>query len=215
MEIEFYGANCFRVRTKKGSIVFDDNLDSVGHKNTTKDGDVVFYTQRQMVSSKVASKARLVIDSPGEFEVGDLTIKAVQTRAHMDEEDKETATVYQCMLNNTTVTILGHVHPEMNDQAVELAAGTDVLIVPVGGNGYTLDAVGAAQVVKKLEPSVVIPSHFDASGFKFEVPASPVEEFHKVSALAQDVAQDVYKVDKPNPELANQTHTVVLNIKKA
>ena len=214
MEIEYFGANCFRVKTKDASIVFDDNLDAVGAKTITKDADALFYTQKMLVSDAASKKARLVVDSAGEFEVGDVSVQGVQTRAHTDEDDAMTAAAYQCMYQGKTITILGHVHPDLTDEIVEVAGGTDVLILPVGGNGYTLDAVGAASVVKKIEPEVVIASQFEAKGFSFEVPAAPLEEFVKTSALTAADAVDVYKIDKPNADLATQTHIVQLSIKK-
>ena len=39
MEIEFYGANCFRISTKKTALVVDDNLVELGAKSVTKAGD--------------------------------------------------------------------------------------------------------------------------------------------------------------------------------
>lgn len=214
MEIEYYGANCFCIKTKKSSVVVDDDLNKHGLKNVAKKDDAVFYTQKQLVSEEVVQKARLVIDSAGEFEVGDVSVKALQTRGHMDESGVETATVYQFLYSNTTVTVLGHLHPDLADDVLEMAGGTDVLIVPVGGNGYTLDAVGATSAIKKIEPDVVLPSHYNAKGLSFEVPVAPLEDFLKTSGLQADEPQDSYKVDKPNQELSTQTHVVVLNIKK-
>lgn len=213
MEIEFYGANCFRVKTKKTSLVFDDNLKSLGAKSITKDKEVLLYTNKALESEDAVQKARLTLDSPGEFEVGDISVQGVQARAHMDEESQATATVFQCMFANTTVTVLGHVHPEVSAEVLELIGGSDVLILPVGGNGYTLDAVGATSVVKKVEPGVVIASQFEDNSLKFEVPAAPLDEFVKTSALTAAEPADSYKTDKPNAELASQTHIVVLNKK--
>jgi L-ascorbate metabolism protein UlaG (beta-lactamase superfamily) len=212
MEIEFYGANCFRIKTKKASIVIDDNLASLGQKSITKDTDVAVFTNKILLNGS-KSKARLVLESAGEFEIGDLSLKAVQTRAHMDETGADTATVFQFLYNGTSVTALGHIHPDIASDVLELTAGTDVVLVPVGGNGYTLDSVGALSVIKKIEPEVVIPSQYDAPGFKFEVPAAPLEDFIKTSALVAGEPRDVYKVDKPDTELAGQTHLVVLTIK--
>ena len=215
MEIEYFGANCFRVKTKKTSVVFDDNLDSLGKKNITKNGEALFYTQEALKSEKASSSAKLVVDCPGEFEVGDLSVKAQSNRSHLDEEGKSSATVFQCTHSGVSVTVLGHVHGELSEEVLEMVSGTDVLIVPVGGNGFTLDAVGAVSVVKSTEPAVVIPSQYDAAGFKFEVPAAPLDDFIKTSALKVAEAQDCYKVDKPDVELSESTHIVKLNIKKA
>jgi L-ascorbate metabolism protein UlaG (beta-lactamase superfamily) len=213
MELEFFGANCFRVTTKNASVVIDDNLVNLGAKSIVKDAEVVFFTQKILENDAAKNKARLVIDSAGEFEVGDLSVKALQTRAHMDEEGVESATVYQFMYGGKTVTILGHVHPDISGALLELAGGTDVLVLPVGGNGYTLDAVGATSVIKKIEPDVVIPSHYEDAQFNFEIPQSPLDEFIKTAALQTTEKKDSYRLDKPETELIGQTHIVLLNAK--
>lgn len=211
MEIEFFGANCVRVRTKNASIVFDDNLSTLGAKTITKDQDALFYTNKNLVDESATAKARLLIDSPGEFEIGDVTVKSVHARAHIDEETAHTAAVFQCLHNNKTITILGHVHPDINDYVIELAGGTDVLVIPVGGNGYTLDSVGASNVIKKIEPEVIIPTQYDEKGLKFEVPAAPLDDFLNASGIKKSKeTTDSYKIEKPDSELSGQTHIVVV-----
>ncbi len=213
MEIEFFGANCFRIKTKNSSIVIDDNLASIGGKTVTKETDVAIFTNKLLQNDNAVKKARLTLNSAGEFEIGDISVKAVQTREHLDEESAATATVFQCLYEGKSVTILGHIHPDIADNVIELAGGTDVMIVPVGGNGYTLDAVGAVSAIKKIEPEVVIPSQYDIPGLSYEVPAAPLEDFKTASALPTAEPKDSYKVDKPDPELIGKTHLVVLTIK--
>lgn len=212
MEIEFYGANCFKLKTKNTVIVVDDNLSTLGAKSIVKEKDAV----AMLVSNAVidiaesAKKTRLILDRPGEYEVGDVSVSGIQVRSHMDEEDVMTGTVYQCVFENKTVTILGHIHPDISSELQEYASGTDVLIVPVGGNGYTLDAVGATQVVKKLEPEVVIASHYEDSSLKFEVPAAPLDDFVKTSGLPTAESVELFKLGKVAPELADKTHLQVM-----
>jgi L-ascorbate metabolism protein UlaG (beta-lactamase superfamily) len=213
MEIEFFGANCFRIKTKNASIVIDDNLEALGGKTITKESDVAIFTNKILENEKTKVKARLTLDSAGEYEIGDLSVRAIQTRAHMDQTDEAESAVFQCMYDGTTVTILGHIHPDMADEIVEFAGGTDVLIVPVGGNGFTLDAVGATSAIKKIEPEVVIPSQYEVKGLNYEVPAAPLDDFKKTSALPVSEPKDSYKVSKPDAELAGKTHLVVLNAK--
>ena len=209
MEIEFLGANCFRIKSKSTTVIVDDNLEKIGGKSPQGEKTVAFYTSAD-VRGDAKTASRLVIDSPGEFEVGDLTVTGAQARAHMDEDGKESATVYQFMLANQTVTVLGHVHPDVSAEVLELIGGTDVLIVPVGGNGYTLDPTGAADVVKKVEPGVVIPSHYEIKGLNYEVPAQPLEEFAKIVPASDDGPQDSYKVSKSEGE-STQTKVIILN----
>lgn len=215
MDIEFFGANCLRLRTKEAVIVVDDNLASLGGKTVTTDKTALFYTNNTLAEKSAKAKARLVIDTAGEFEVGDVTVTGEQTRSHMDEEGKESATVLQLTIGNQTVTVLGHVHPDLSKAVVELIGGTDILVIPVGGNGYTLDGVAAASIIKKAEPDIVIPTHYDQKDLKFEVPAQTLDEFFKVSSLQASEAVDIYKLGKAVDGATDQTKVVVLNAKKS
>jgi L-ascorbate metabolism protein UlaG (beta-lactamase superfamily) len=214
MDIEFFGANCVRLKTKETTIVVDDNLSLMGGKTITTDKTSLFYTNKMLVDQSAKSKARLTIETAGEFEVGDLTVTGQQTRGHMDEKDIESATVFQFMSGTQTVTVLGHVHPDLSKEVVELIGGTDVLMIPVGGNGYTLDGVAASSIVRKAEPAVVIPTYYNGGKLQFEVPAQTLEEFFKISALSQpEESVDVFKLSKASDVESGSTKVVVLKAK--
>ncbi len=214
MEIEFFGANCFRVKTKITFLVVDDNLDKLGAKNITRDKDTLLLTNKNLRSEKPVNSAMLVLDTAGEFEIGDVSIKAIRTRGHMDDEEEHNATVYQFRANGTSVVVLGHIHPNLSTDILELVSGTDVLILPVGGNGFTLDVIGAMSVIKQTEPEVVIPSSYNLPNLRYEVPVASLEEFTKASSLSVGDPQDSYKVGDINPELTGQIKVVILNTKK-
>jgi L-ascorbate metabolism protein UlaG (beta-lactamase superfamily) len=187
MELEFFGGNCFRIKTKQTTIVIDDNLEAMGKKSILSDKVAAFYSS-DVVVQPAKNPAYLMIDSPGEFEVGDVTVKGVQARAHVDEGDKKSATVFQFMHSGQTISVLGHVHPDLEADVLELISGTDVLVVPVGGNGFTLDPIGASSIIKKTEPAVIVPSQYElaSAGLTYEVPAQPLSEFAKVASLNMD-----------------------------
>jgi L-ascorbate metabolism protein UlaG (beta-lactamase superfamily) len=84
----------------------------------------------------------------------------------------------------------------------------DVLVVPVGGNGYTLDPIGAAKVIKKIEPKLIIPVHYEDKGIKYEVPQVPLEEALKV--LAVEPKETVAKLKLKSTELSETTQLIVL-----
>jgi len=214
MEIEFFGGNCFKIKTKETVVVVDDNLVKVGGKGIVDDKTTALYTSLDLVDDSAKVKPKLMIDSPGEFEVGDLTITGLRARAHMDADDTETATVYQFTVKNQTVTVTGHIHPNISDDVADFIAGTDVLIVPVGGNGFTLDSVGAAKVIKKADPSVVIPSQYETKGLNFEVPAAPLDEFEKLPTVTIEGSQDSFKLSDIPSEEGAVAKVVVLNVKK-
>ena len=55
----------------------------------------------------------------------------------------------------------------------------DVLIIPVGGNGYTLDATGAVTLTRLIDPKIVVPIHYADPAIKYEVPQDDFETFAK------------------------------------
>lgn len=205
MDIEFFGANCVRLTTKKASVVIDDNLAHIGGKSITRDTDVVVCTQDVLA---VTDSKELKVHTPGEFEVKGVSIVGVQARAHTDQPGERTATMYKCIAEDTHVLITGHVYPELDDKQLETIGRVDVMIVPVGGNGFTLDPLGALKIIRKVEPSVVIPTQYSVKGLSYEVAALSLEE--AVQNLAMQASEPVEKLKTKGLETDQQTSLVIV-----
>lgn len=206
MEIEFFGGNAARISYKKTVFVVDDNLDSLGKKSITKSDDVSLQTD---VDIPVAAGGRLKFDAPGEFEVGDVSVTAVAARGHRDEEDKTSATIFKLHAGDASVVILGHIHPDLNGDQIEALADSSVLVVPVGGHGFTLDPAEALQVIKKIQPSVVIPTNYTQTGLKTEVPTTSLEEAIQQLAMPASEPSKSFKI-KPTDLDIDQTKLVIV-----
>jgi len=190
MEIQFYGANCVRLSVKNASIVVDDNLAELGLKSIMKPDDIALFTTLPTAKAD----ARLIIADPGEYEVSNISIRGVAVRGHMDEAGRKTATVYKIDFDDVRLAVAGHIHPDITEDELEAIGNVDVLIVPVGGNGYTLDGVGALKVIKEIEPHIVIPTHYADSKITYPVPQQPLEEALKGLGMEAPEAIAKYKV---------------------
>lgn len=186
MEITYNGANCFKVNTKNTSLVIDDNLKDLGLTSITTDSDALLYTQNILKDEDL--EAKIIIDGPGEYELDDVTVLGIQTRAYTDEESKMTATMYKIINSEHQVLFMGHVQPKLDTKVLEKIGVVDVLVVPVGGSGYTLDAEDASEVIKLLNPKIVIPSHYNDSQIKYDMPMRDLDEF-LVKMGASDTAK--------------------------
>ncbi|HSX45123.1 MAG TPA: MBL fold metallo-hydrolase [Candidatus Saccharimonadales bacterium] len=206
MEIQYYGANCVRLSTKKASIIVDDNLAKLGQKSVTKSGDIVLMTIPQDSTGKAEPK--IIIDMPGEYEVSNTSIQGVAARSHVDEAGKKSATMFKVIADEVKTVVVGHVYPELNDEQLEALGTVDVLIIPVGGNGYTLDSIGALKLIKKIEPKLIIPTHYEDKALKYEVPQQPLEEALK--GLAMEPKETVPKLKIRAGELGETTQLIVL-----
>lgn len=205
MDIQFYGANCVVISSKQARVVVDDSLAELGTKSVSKDGDIALLTMGQSVAPR---PAKIVIDQPGEYEVSGVSIYGIAARAHVDTEDERSATMYKLMLDDTNVLITGHIYPELSDSQLETIGMVDVMIVPVGGNGYTLDGTGALKLIKKIEPKLVIPTHFDDAALTFPVPQQPLEQALK--SLAMEPKETVAKLKVKGSELGDLTQLIII-----
>ena len=66
----------------------------------------------------------------------------------------------------------------------------DILILPIGGGGYTLDATSAASIARRSDAKVIIPVHYSDDGIKYEVPQSDF------SLFAKELGSEVEKTSK-------------------
>ncbi len=205
MDIQFYGANCVVFSGKQARVVVDDTMASLGAKAVAKEGDICLFTGSQGVQ---VPGTKIVIDTPGEYEVSGVSIFGVQARAHMDEDGKKSATMYKISWGDTDILVTGHVFPKLSDADLEAIGLVDVMLVPVGGNGYTLDATGALQLIKQVEPKIVIPTHYDDSALKFEVPQAALEDALKT--LGMEPKETTKKFQFKPGEVSDTTQLIVL-----
>lgn len=205
MDIQFYGANCVVISASGVRAVVDDNLTELGGKSVIKAGDLALFTGS---ASAVKVETKLTIAGPGEFEVADFSIQGIPVRAHMDEDKQRSATMYKLTSKDVSVLVLGHIYPDLSDSELEKIGMIDVLITPVGGNGYTLDPVGALSIIKKIEPKIVIPTHYADKVLNFPVPQQTLEDALK--GLAMEPKETTSKLRVKPAELSDSTQLIVL-----
>lgn len=206
MDLQFFGANCITIEGKGYRIVVDDNLIAHNGKMVTKDGDIVLSTSSDSLSID-GIIPKLVIDQPGEYEVNDVSIIGIASKSHLDEVGLG-ATIYKVLVNDLSVLVVGHIYPELSEQQLDMFGEIDAMIVPVGGNGYTLDAVGALNLIKRVEPKLVIPTHYADSSLKFEVPQQSLE--HALKELGMEPKDRVAKLKLKASDLTNDVVQLVV-----
>ena len=175
-EIEYKGGNGIVVSSKKAVLNIDPKLSLVGLKDIKTKDEVELATEVRFRVEN--SDARIIIDSPGEYEVGDFTIRGVAAARHIDTAEQEKlSTIYRVECSDVKIAVIGNVAPVLDEEQLEAIGMVDILVLPVGGGGYTLDATSAVAIVRQVEPKVVIPVHYADSGLRYEVPQDTLEVF--------------------------------------
>ncbi|QQS20375.1 MBL fold metallo-hydrolase [Candidatus Saccharibacteria bacterium] len=205
MDIQFYGANCVTITTKNVRLVFDDNLVQLGAKPVSREGDVCLFTAAHPEPVK---GTKMTIDMAGEYEVSGVNILGIQARAHMDGDSERNATMYKVTAGDVRVLVIGHIYPKLSESKLEKIGLVDILLVPVGGTGYTMDPTGALQVVKEIEPKVFVPTHYADSELQYEVPQQSLEDALK--AFGMEPKETTKKYQFKPAEMSDTTQLVIL-----
>ena len=180
IEISYKGANCLAVQTKQ-LLVVDPVIDGVASNIKALDkARVQLTTNDRFIVEPSIETEQLLIHTPGEYEIGDMSITGVAAQAHLDA-DGQNATMYRLNLaDELTVAVLGHVLGDtITDEQLETLGLIDILFIPVGGGGYTLDSHIAAKLVRRIEPKIVVPVHYAEDGVAYEVPQDSLDAFCK------------------------------------
>lgn len=175
-DIEYKGGNTVVIATKKSKLIVDPKQSLVGLKDIDPKGAVALATEPRF---EVRSKdAVLNIDSPGEYEVGDFSIRGIPAQRHLDSAGFA-ATIYRIEVGEVRIALLGNIDPKLNEEQLESIGVVDMVIIPVGGGGYTLDATSAAHIVRQIDAKVIVPVHYADSALKYEVPQDELAVFEK------------------------------------
>ncbi len=204
MDLQFHGANCVSISYKGTRLVVDDNLVELGAKSVIKGEDIALFTGPH----SGPELGRLVFDSPGEYEVADISIIGLKARLHIDTDNQLRSTMFKLITGEMSVLVSGHVYPELNEGQLETIGTVDVLIVPVGGNGYTLDSIGALKLIKAIEPRLIIPTHYADKELKFPVPQQDLTSALK--ELAMEPKESVLKLRLKPTDLSDLSQLIVL-----
>ena len=203
MDLTYLGAGCVKLSGKSLTLVCDPLKADAGMAKASAKADAVTFSQESLTGVETSA---LVIDGPGEYEVKGAMITGVPARLHLDE-DGNRCTIYSIVLDGFNVVVLGNMFGELSASQVDKLGRVDVLVVPVGNHGLTLDAEAASALIRQLEPSYVVPVHYDDGHTKYEVAQDGVEVFLKEMGVT---VETIAKLKVSPRDLPEQPQVVVL-----
>src|SRR3990172_7601672 len=215
MDIKYLGHSSFFIKSKDAKLVTDPfDPQMVGLKYPKVEGDIVTVSHHHQDhdNSKAVEGNPLVIDMPGEYERRAFGVTGFQT-FHDKQKGAERGENIVYKIEGEGISLfhcgdLGHV---LDDSFVDTLGEVDILLVPVGGF-YTIDSAEAVELVKKIEPSIVIPMHYNHPKLNQQTfgKLSPVADFLK--KLGVENAVPVVKLVVKKEELQEEMKVVVMEI---
>lgn len=162
MIISYQGLTCFKI--SQGDLTLAINPVSKDSKNGTPSrfgADITLITTKHpdmngRDQTSRGDKESFVIDGPGEYEIKDVFIKG-----YLSQGPDLLNTIYMISFEGMKLCFLGALaNSEIPAGTLENLEDIDILFVPIGG-GETLETAKAYKLAVSLEPSVIIPMHYN------------------------------------------------------
>jgi L-ascorbate metabolism protein UlaG (beta-lactamase superfamily) len=216
MEITYLGQSSFKIKGKDTTVVIDP-YDSamLGLKFTKTESDIVTISHHHKDHDAVenVTDVKKIVDGPGEYEISGVSIIGIAS-FHDDKKGAERGknTIYVYELEGLRLLHLGDLGHKLTDDEVKEIGNIDIMFIPVGGF-YTIDSKVAAEVVKQIGASIIIPMHFKPEGVSNEIldKLEPVDNFITETGLrVEKLPKLTIKKDAINSE---EEYAVILEKK--
>ena len=206
MNIQYYGHSCFKITTKPAGratedvVIFIDPFDkSIGLRPPQGQADVIFVTHNHHDhnNTEALKGEPIVINTPGEYSVKGINAFGIDT-FHDDKEGslRGRNTVFVIDSEDMKICHLGDLGTDLDSKQLEEIDGVDILFIPIGGK-YTIDGKKAVEIIRKIEPAVIIPMHYklkdsvididDEKKFCNEMGNCPREKVAKINFKKKDL----------------------------
>lgn len=204
MEIKWLGHSCFRIKGRNATIITDPYSPNLGYSLGKPTADIVTVSHQHPGHSYVKGVGGnpRAVTGPGEYEISDVIIIGIATFHDWDGDGQRGKnTIYLIEMDEISICHLGDLGHILTDEQVEELGSVDVLLLPVGGVS-TINASMAAEIVRKLEPQIVIPMHYKTQMVTREL--EPVDRFLKEIGLSEVTPHPKLSLTKSSLPLTSQ-----------
>src|SRR3989344_2987168 len=150
MIITYHGGQCFKVSFGETTLVFDPISKKSKLPPARFGVDVAFVSLNHpdfngADEMSYGSKQPVIVDGPGEYEVGEVTARGYGVHTTYEKEQKYN-TIYQVTLEGINIVFLGALGDENIDpQILGEIDDIDILFIPIGG-GDVIDVPQASKL---------------------------------------------------------------------
>lgn len=181
MNIQYYGDFCFKVTTKPGgratedvTLVLDPCSKESGFRAPQGQIDLTFFSHdSEGISSGVS------FDCPGEYDAKGIAIMGIPSFRDTEKGAlRGLNTVFVFESEGMTLAHLGALGAPLSSDVFDHLGSVDVLFVPAGDTD-TLSAKEIVELIRKIEPKVVVPMHYRMG--------DSLKDLKEVSSFCQEI----------------------------
>ncbi len=162
MEIRSLGRSGFEVKSAVGTVLVDPPQEALAGPFTDPNTIVAFSKRetRRQVPNGVAK----MIEGPGEYEIGSISIRGVATPADDPATSHEINTAYLIDADGVSVCSTGHLGNPPDTVAMQQIGKVNVLLLDPEQSPMSADELAAT--MRNFEPDIVVPSGYDGAAAK-------------------------------------------------
>ena len=162
MKIRWLGQSCFRLTAENGTKIVMDPHKLFCYKPPEVEANIVTVSHNHGDHNNIgAVKGDFVLlKDPGVFSEEGIDIKGVSTfHDNVSGAKRGKNIVYNFRIDGLNVCHCGDLGHVLSPEQINEIGNVDILLLPAGGN-VTLDISDAVEIMKQLNPAIVIPMHY-------------------------------------------------------
>jgi len=192
MDITFLGHSSFQIKTKSATLVtdpFDPAMVGLKFPKVSADIITISHNHADHNQEQLVADVKKVISGPGEYEIAGVSIIGISCY-HDNEKGTQRGknTIYIIEAEDLRLAHLGDLGHTLSESQLDEIGEIDILLTPVGGT-YTIGPKEAVAVVQAIEPTFILPMHYQMAGLN-------QESFAELVGVDEFLSQMALKVEK-------------------
>lgn len=178
MNIQYYGHSCFKITTKPAgrgqeeiTVFLDPFSKEIGLRPPQGQASLVLvsHDHNDHSNTAVLKGDPKILDIPGEYSVSGVNIIGISS-FHDNKNGRERGknTIFILESEEIRICHMGDLGSDLSEKQLEEINGVNILMIPIGGK-YTIDAEKAVDIIKKIEPNIIIPMHYKMKGSNMDI----------------------------------------------
>lgn len=213
MNIQYYGHSCFKITTKPAgrgqeeiTVFLDPFSKEIGLRPPQGQADLILVSHDHHDHNNISALKGdpRVLDIPGEYSVFGVNIIGINSfHDNKSGEERGKNTIFILESEEIRICHLGDLGSDLSEKQLEQINGVNILMIPIGGK-YTIDGEKAVDIIKKIEPNIIIPMHYKIKGsnvdvddekkFCSEIGSCPSQKMAKISLKKKDLEEKSMEV---------------------
>lgn len=196
MTISWYGQACFRLESKGVSLLIDPFSKDIGLRVPRLNDNIFLVTHEHYDHNNIKEvpAEAFVVRGPGEYEKAGVYIEGISSfHDNVQGTERGLNTIYVIRMEEMRLCHLGDLgQAKLTDEQVEAIGDVDILFIPVGGK-YTIGGAEAVEIIKQVEPKIVVPMHYKVAGLNVDI-EGPQKFLKEIGMKPEEV--EVLKISK-------------------